>query len=169
MAQAMRPPASPVGSVLSDTHSMNPWNGASSSILSGSEEGIGGRHALPRTSAPSTPARAGKDEWRRLCRRRQQPSLWRGGVAHRAGRRPGHGRSAMPAWGGTRALFGTNPIAAVFPRRDGPPLSIDMSLSEMARGKGAIPRRIPKPGSRARCCWPAAWRARCWLWWSNYW
>jgi (2R)-3-sulfolactate dehydrogenase (NADP+) len=64
------------------------------------------------------------------------------------GRAFGNSPSAMPAWGGTRALFGTNPIAAVFPRRDGPPLSIDMSLSEMARGKGGNPPRIPKPGSR---------------------
>jgi len=47
----------------------------------------------------------------------------------------GNSPSAMPAWGGARALFGTNPIAAVFPRRDGPPLSIDMPLSEVARGK----------------------------------
>src|ERR1700731_826951 len=37
--------------------------------------------------------------------------------------------AAMPAWGGRRALFGTNPIAAVFPRRDGAPLMIDLSLS----------------------------------------
>jgi hypothetical protein len=51
MAQAIRPPASPVGSVLSDTHSMNPGNGASSSILPGSEEGIGGRHGFPHTLA----------------------------------------------------------------------------------------------------------------------
>ncbi len=43
----MRPPASPVGSVSSDTHSMNPRNGASSSIRPGSEEGIGGRHGFP--------------------------------------------------------------------------------------------------------------------------
>jgi (2R)-3-sulfolactate dehydrogenase (NADP+) len=41
----------------------------------------------------------------------------------------------MPAWGGKRALFGTNPIAAVFPRRAAPPLVIDLSLSEVARGK----------------------------------
>lgn len=41
----------------------------------------------------------------------------------------------MPAWGGKRPLFGTNPIAAVFPRRDAPPLVIDLSLSEVARGK----------------------------------
>ena len=41
----------------------------------------------------------------------------------------------MPAWGGKRALFGTNPIAAVFPRRAGAPVTIDLSLSEAARGK----------------------------------
>jgi len=29
----------------------------------------------------------------------------------------GNSPAAMPAWGGKRALFGTNPIAAVFPRR----------------------------------------------------
>lgn len=43
--------------------------------------------------------------------------------------------AGMPAWGGKRALFGTNPIAAVFPRRDAAPLVIDLSLSEVARGK----------------------------------
>jgi (2R)-3-sulfolactate dehydrogenase (NADP+) len=47
----------------------------------------------------------------------------------------GNSPAAMPAWGGKRALFGTNPIAAVFPRRDAPPLMIDLSLSEVARGK----------------------------------
>ena len=43
--------------------------------------------------------------------------------------------AAMPAWGGRRALFGTNPIAAVFPRINAAPLTIDLSLSEAARGK----------------------------------
>lgn len=48
--------------------------------------------------------------------------------------------AAMPAAGGRRPIFGTNPIAAVFPRsgarRSGArPLSIDLSLSEVARGK----------------------------------
>ena len=43
--------------------------------------------------------------------------------------------AAMPAAGGRRALFGTNPVAAVFPRRQGDPLLIDLSLSEVARGK----------------------------------
>ncbi|MFZ5510994.1 MAG: Ldh family oxidoreductase [Pseudomonadota bacterium] len=47
----------------------------------------------------------------------------------------GNSPAAMPAWGGRRALFGTNPIAAVFPRRGAPPLVIDLSLSEVARGK----------------------------------
>ncbi|MGZ5201089.1 MAG: Ldh family oxidoreductase [Telluria sp.] len=47
----------------------------------------------------------------------------------------GNSPAAMPAWGGKRALFGTNPIAAVFPRRGAPPLVIDLSLSEVARGK----------------------------------
>jgi (2R)-3-sulfolactate dehydrogenase (NADP+) len=44
--------------------------------------------------------------------------------------------SAMPAAGGTHPIFGTNPIAAIFPRRgDAVPLMIDLSLSEVARGK----------------------------------
>ncbi|WP_237173363.1 Ldh family oxidoreductase [Paracandidimonas lactea] len=49
--------------------------------------------------------------------------------------------AAMPAWGGTRALFGTNPIAAVFPRRSGDPIVIDLSLSEVARGKLMVAAR----------------------------
>lgn len=49
--------------------------------------------------------------------------------------------AAMPAWGGRRALFGTNPIAAVFPRADGDPISIDLSLSEVARGKLMVAAR----------------------------
>ena len=47
----------------------------------------------------------------------------------------GNSPSAMPAWGGKRGIFGTNPIAAAFPREHQPPLMIDMSLSEVARGK----------------------------------
>jgi (2R)-3-sulfolactate dehydrogenase (NADP+) len=43
--------------------------------------------------------------------------------------------AAMPAWGGKRALFGTNPIAAIFPRRNAAPCVIDLALSETARGK----------------------------------
>ena len=51
----------------------------------------------------------------------------------------------MPAWGGKRALFGTNPIAAVFPRRRQPPISIDLSLSEVARGKLMVAAKDGKP------------------------
>ncbi len=43
--------------------------------------------------------------------------------------------AAMPVPGGRRPLMGTNPIAAAFPRREAPPLVIDMALSEVARGK----------------------------------
>ena len=43
--------------------------------------------------------------------------------------------AAMPAAAGRHAIFGTNPIAAVFPRRHKSPLAIDLSLSEVARGK----------------------------------
>jgi len=43
--------------------------------------------------------------------------------------------AAMPAAGGKHPIFGTNPVAAVFPRLTGDPLMIDLSLSEVARGK----------------------------------
>ncbi len=43
--------------------------------------------------------------------------------------------AAMPAAGGRHPVFGTNPIAALFPRRDAAPLEIDLALSEVARGK----------------------------------
>lgn len=56
-------------------------------------------------------------------------------AAGRVGLAMGNSPAAMPAWGGKRALMGTNPIAAVFPRRKGQPLSIDLSLSAVARGK----------------------------------
>lgn len=49
--------------------------------------------------------------------------------------------AAMPAWGGRRALFGTNPIAAAFPRRNGDVVSIDLALSEVARGKLMVAAR----------------------------
>jgi (2R)-3-sulfolactate dehydrogenase (NADP+) len=57
----------------------------------------------------------------------------------------GNSPAAMSAWGGKRPLFGTNPIAAVFPRRDGPPVTIDLSLSEVARGKLMVAARDGKP------------------------
>jgi len=47
----------------------------------------------------------------------------------------GNSPAAMAVAGGKRALLGTNPIAAVFPRRKDAPLVVDLSLSEVARGK----------------------------------
>jgi (2R)-3-sulfolactate dehydrogenase (NADP+) len=46
--------------------------------------------------------------------------------------------AAMPAAGGKRAIFGTNPVAAIFPRKDRDPVMIDLALSEVARGKIAV-------------------------------
>ncbi|HLX30450.1 MAG TPA: Ldh family oxidoreductase [Casimicrobiaceae bacterium] len=57
----------------------------------------------------------------------------------------GNSPAAMPTAGGKRALFGTNPIAAVFPRRDRYALSIDMSLSEVARGKVMVAAKEGRP------------------------
>ena len=47
----------------------------------------------------------------------------------------GNTPKAIPPWGGTKALFGTNPIAFSTPRDNEPPIVIDMSLSKVARGK----------------------------------
>ena len=57
----------------------------------------------------------------------------------------GNSPAAMPAPAGKRALFGTNPIAAIFPRRDAAPLVVDLSLSEVARGKVMVAARDGKP------------------------
>lgn len=57
----------------------------------------------------------------------------------------GNSPAAMPAWGGKRPLFGTNPVAAVFPRRGAAPLVIDVSLSAVARGKIMVAARDGKP------------------------
>jgi len=43
--------------------------------------------------------------------------------------------SAINAWGGKKAFFGTNPIAAIFPRRGAEPVVVDLSLTEVVRGK----------------------------------
>ncbi|MDF3834043.1 Ldh family oxidoreductase [Cupriavidus basilensis] len=57
----------------------------------------------------------------------------------------GNSPAAMPAWGGRKPLFGTNPIAAAFPRRGAPPVVIDLSLSEVARGKIMVAAKQGKP------------------------
>ena len=43
--------------------------------------------------------------------------------------------AAIPAWGGKKGLFGTNPVAAVFPRKDENPIVIDLALTTVVRGK----------------------------------
>ncbi|MDD3757173.1 MAG: Ldh family oxidoreductase [Advenella sp.] len=53
--------------------------------------------------------------------------------------------AAIPAWGGKRPLFGTNPIAAAFPRMQSEPVMIDLSLSQVARGKVILAARDNKP------------------------
>ena len=53
--------------------------------------------------------------------------------------------AAMPAAGGRHPVFGTNPVAAIFPRRAGTPLLIDLSLSEVARGKLMVAAKDGKP------------------------
>ena len=43
--------------------------------------------------------------------------------------------AAIAPWGGTRGVFGTNPIALACPRRNQDPLVIDLAMSVVARGK----------------------------------
>jgi LDH2 family malate/lactate/ureidoglycolate dehydrogenase len=42
--------------------------------------------------------------------------------------------SWVAPWGGTRPVFGTNPLAIGFPRRAGPPVVVDISTTQGARG-----------------------------------
>jgi (2R)-3-sulfolactate dehydrogenase (NADP+) len=53
--------------------------------------------------------------------------------------------SAINAWGGKKAFYGTNPIAAIFPRRDANPIVVDLSLTEVVRGKIMIYAKEGKP------------------------
>src|SRR5205823_10524620 len=43
--------------------------------------------------------------------------------------------AAIPPWGGKKALFGTNPVAAAFPRKSEKPIVIDLALTTVVRGK----------------------------------
>src|SRR5262245_24127659 len=36
--------------------------------------------------------------------------------------------AAIPAWGGKKALFGTDPVAGVFPRKGGDPIVVDLAM-----------------------------------------
>ncbi len=53
--------------------------------------------------------------------------------------------SAMAATGGSKALFGTNPLAFACPMQGRPPLVIDLALSTVARGKIVVAARDGKP------------------------
>ena len=53
--------------------------------------------------------------------------------------------AAINAWGGTRPFYGTNPIAAIFPRRNAAPIIIDLSLTEVVRGKIMLYAKEGKP------------------------
>jgi (2R)-3-sulfolactate dehydrogenase (NADP+) len=53
--------------------------------------------------------------------------------------------AAISPWGGTRPLFGTNPVAAVFPRRAAPPLVVDLSLTQVTRGQILLLQKEGKP------------------------
>ena len=49
--------------------------------------------------------------------------------------------AAIAPWGGSRALFGTNPIAFACPLPGRPPIVVDLSLSKVARGNILAARR----------------------------
>lgn len=49
--------------------------------------------------------------------------------------------AAMPVAGGRHPVLGTNPVAAVFPRKNASPVMVDLSLSEVARGKLMVAAR----------------------------
>jgi len=52
---------------------------------------------------------------------------------------------AIAPWGGTAGVFGTNPIGFAAPRKDKPPLVIDLSLSKVARGKILVAAEKDEP------------------------
>ncbi|MDC1026523.1 Ldh family oxidoreductase [Candidatus Thioglobus sp.] len=54
----------------------------------------------------------------------------------------GNTPKAIPPWGGSKPLFGTNPIAFASPRETAAPLVIDMSLSKVARGKVMVANQL---------------------------
>jgi (2R)-3-sulfolactate dehydrogenase (NADP+) len=43
--------------------------------------------------------------------------------------------AAIPAWGGKKALFGTDPVAFAFPRKGAEPIVVDLALTTVTRGK----------------------------------
>ena len=57
----------------------------------------------------------------------------------------GNSPAAMAVAGGRHPVLGTNPVAAIFPRKNGAPLTIDLSLSQAARGKVMIAAKEGRP------------------------
>jgi (2R)-3-sulfolactate dehydrogenase (NADP+) len=57
----------------------------------------------------------------------------------------GNSPGGIAPWGGRRALLGTNPIAFACPRREAPPLVIDVSLAKVARGKVMLAAQQGEP------------------------
>jgi (2R)-3-sulfolactate dehydrogenase (NADP+) len=53
--------------------------------------------------------------------------------------------AAINAWGGKKAFFGTNPVAAIIPRRNASPIVVDLSLTEVVRGKIMLYAKEGKP------------------------
>jgi (2R)-3-sulfolactate dehydrogenase (NADP+) len=43
--------------------------------------------------------------------------------------------AAIPAWGGKKPLFGTDPVAGIFPRKGKLPIVVDLALTTVVRGK----------------------------------
>src|SRR5262245_1587339 len=57
----------------------------------------------------------------------------------------GHPSAAWVApWGGTKPIFGTNPIAFGFPRKDGPPVVVDLSTTQGSRGAVLLAAKVGK-------------------------
>lgn len=53
--------------------------------------------------------------------------------------------AAIMPWGGTRAVFGTNPVAAIFARKEASPLVVDLSLTQVTRGQIMLLAKEGKP------------------------
>ncbi|MCB9751264.1 MAG: Ldh family oxidoreductase [Myxococcales bacterium] len=53
--------------------------------------------------------------------------------------------AAIAPWGGARGSFGTNPIAFACPRESDEPILVDLSLSQVARGRVMVAARRGEP------------------------
>ena len=57
----------------------------------------------------------------------------------------GNTPQAMAPWGGTRPIYGTQPLAFASPRKEGLPLVMDMALTQVARGNIMTAKQAGKP------------------------